>query len=470
MIPLTLADVARLTGGTVHPGTADPERIVVHGPVVTDSREAGPGSLFVARLGEHTDGHHFAPAAAAAGAVAVLGSRPIEALPCVVVDDVTLGFGHLARGLLAAAPTLDVVAITGSSGKTSTKDLLAHVLAAAGPTVAPVNSYNGEIGVPLTVCRIERDTRYLVLEMGARGPGHLRYLTGIASPHVAVVLNVGSAHLGEFGSVAAIAAAKSELVQDLSSRDVAVLNADDPAVAAMAEQTTAQVVTFGVGPVAQVRADDIRLDVLGRPSFTVHTASGTHPVALRLHGRHHVANALAVVAVAQALGLELSDVATALGEARPVSRWRMEVLDRPDGVTVVNDAYNANPESMRAALEALLAMAHPAGGPSRRSWAVLGEMLELGPGSAAAHRDLGATAARLGVDQLLAVGEGARPVAEGAREHPGSPRVAWVGDADAAYELLAEQLRAGDVVLLKSSRDSGLRWLGERLVDRQDGS
>jgi UDP-N-acetylmuramoyl-tripeptide--D-alanyl-D-alanine ligase len=464
MIPITLRDVANLTGGSLHPDTAEVGGLVVDGPVVTDSREAGPGSLYVARVGEHADGHAYADAAQAAGAVAALTSRVVDGLPCVVVDDVQAAFGRVARGVVDRAPGLQVVAVTGSSGKTSTKDLLAQVLAGAGETVAPVASLNGEIGVPLTVCRVTPTTRFLVAEMGARGIGHLTYLTGIAPPDVAVVLNVGVAHVGEFGSREAIAQAKGELVEALAPEGVAVLNADDPAVAAMASRTRGHVVTVGLHPAADVRAVDVRLDALGRPSFTVVTGHGEADVALTVSGAHQVGNALSVVAAALACGLDLADVAKSLSEAAAVSRWRMEITERADGVTVVNDAYNANPGSMRAALEALAAIAGAAT-PTRRSWAVLGEMLELGKESRSDHEEVGQAVVELGVDRLVVVGDGARPLADGASTATGGhTEVSTVAHADAAYELLAAEIRPGDVVLLKSSRDSGLRWLGDRLV------
>jgi UDP-N-acetylmuramoyl-tripeptide--D-alanyl-D-alanine ligase len=456
VIPLQLREIAALTGGELHG-----DDVLVDGPVVTDSREAQTGSLYVARVGEHADGHQFTGAARAAGAVAALTSRVVPELPCVVVPDVQEAFARLARGVADRVPDLTIVGITGSSGKTSTKDLLAGVLAPHGETVAPVGSLNSEVGVPLTVCRLTASTRYLVAEMGASGIGHIAYLTRIAPPRLGIVLNVGSAHVGEFGSRENIATAKAELVQALPADGVAVLNADDPVVAAMAAKTSARVVFVGTSPDATVRADDIELDAAGRASFTLKTPQGEARVGLQLHGEHQVSNALAVAAVALELGLAPDDVAAALSSARPGSRWRMEVHERADGVTVVNDAYNANPDSMRAALKALAAMGH-----GRRTWAVLGEMLELGDESIAEHDALGRVAVRLNISRLVAVGEGAKPIDTAAR-HEGSwgNESTWVPDVEAAEALLRQELTAGDVVLLKSSRDAGLRWLGDRLVD-----
>jgi UDP-N-acetylmuramoyl-tripeptide--D-alanyl-D-alanine ligase len=462
MIPMPLRDVAVLADGSLDP--VESGGIVVDGPVVTDSREAGPGSLYVARVGEHADGHAYVAAARDRGAVAALTSRMVDELPCVVVDDVQTAFGRLARGVVDRATGLTVVAVTGSSGKTSTKDLLAQVLGTAGETVAPVNSLNGEIGVPLTVCRVTPATRFLVAEMGARGVGHLAYLTTIAPPDIAIVLNVGVAHIGEFGSKEAVAQAKGELVEALRPDGLAVLNADDLNVAKMRSRTQARVVTVGSSADADIRAVDVRLDALGRASFVAETASGRAGVELKLSGAHHVGNALAVVATALECGLGLDQVATALSVARPASRWRMEIHERADGVTVVNDAYNANPDSMRAALEALRSIGLAAQ-PRRRTWAVLGEMLELGDLSRSEHERVGGWASALGVDRLVVVGERARPIAEGAaRSTGGDTEVTVVTDADAAYDLVQAQLRSGDVVLLKSSRDAGLRWLGDRLA------
>jgi len=466
VIALSLTEVARATGGSVvAPPGVDPDTLVVDGPVVTDSREAGRGGLYVARVGEHADGHDFVAGAVERGAVAALVTRPAEGVPCVVVADTQEAFAALAREVVRRVPGLAVVGITGSSGKTSTKDLLGTVLAAAGPTVAPVGSYNSEVGVPLTVCRVTPDTRFLVVEMGARGIGHVAYLTRMAPPRIGVVLNVGTAHMGEFGSREAIATAKSELVMALQPDGLAVLNADDRAVRAMASLTAARVVLVGEADDADVRAGDVVLDAGGRASFTLHTPRGTGEVHLGLVGRHHVGNALAVVAVALELGLSFESVRAALESARPVSRWRMEVVERPDGVTLVNDAYNANPDSMRAALTALERM-----GEGRRTWAVLGTMLELGVESDALHAEVGAEVVARGVDELVVVGPAAAALAAGARAAlpssgpGGGTHVREVPDADRAEALLDAELTAGDVVLFKSSRDAGLRLLGDRLA------
>ena len=475
MIALRLSEIARITGGEVFEpvsaigglsarvARADP---LGDGPVVTDSREAARGSLYIARIGENLDGHQFAGAARSQGAVAALSTRPVAELASVVVPDVQAAFVALAHGLVERNPQAVVIGITGSSGKTSTKDLLWSVLQSHGETVANVGSLNSEVGVPLTICRITATTAYLVLEMGARGVGHIDYLTRIAQPQIGVVLNVGSAHVGEFGSREAIGKAKSELVQALPATGFAVLNADDPIVWGMASQTRAHVIGVGRSADAAVRALNVSLDQQGRASFDLVTEAGSAPVILRFHGEHYVGNALAVAAVALTVGMSLAQVATALGEARPLSRWRMEVQQRADGVTIVNDAYNANPDSMGAALKALAAMGH-----DRRTWAVLGEMLELGAESVTEHDNMGRLAMRLGISRVVAVGQGARPVHDGASDQASSgssgsseDQSTWVPDTDAAYQLLRKQLAPGDIVLVKSSRDAGLRWLGDRLL------
>jgi UDP-N-acetylmuramoyl-tripeptide--D-alanyl-D-alanine ligase len=388
-------------------------------------------------------------------------------VPAVVVDDVVAGLGRLAGAVRRRLPGLHVVGITGSSGKTSTKDLLAQLLERLGPTVAPPGNYNNEIGLPLTVLAADPTTRFLVLEMGARGLGHIRELADIAVPDVGVVLNVGTAHVGEFGSQAAIAAAKGELVEALPERGLAVLNADDPLVRPMAGRTAARVVRYGESDAADVRAVDVALDERGRPRFELVSAAGRAVVAMRLVGEHQVSNALAAAAVALDAGAPLDAVAEALTEAEPRSRWRMEVVERPDGVTVVNDAYNANPESVRAALKALVALAG-----DRRSWAVLGEMGELGAEHIAAHDTIGRLAVRLNVDKLLVVGAGAKAMHLGAgMEGSWDDESVFVTDVDAAVALLREQLRPGDVVLVKASRAAGLeRVAAALLADPEDGA
>ena len=461
MIELTVTEVASAVGGAIAGDGRAADDVTITG-VAIDSRAVAPGDLFVALAGERTDGHDHAGAAVAAGAAAVLCQRDIPDVPVqIVVDDTVAALGALAHHVLDRLPNLTVVGITGSSGKTSTKDLLADVLSSFGSTVAPPGSFNNELGLPLTVLRCDPETRFLVLEMGARGRGHIAYLCSIAQPHIGVALNVGHAHVGEFGSQAAIAEAKSEIVAGLPADGIAVLNADDPLVRGMAGATQAPVMTFGEAPGAEVRFDDVRLDDLARASFTLHHGTDSAAVTLPLSGAHMVSNAAAAAAVALGVGMPLADVAAALSAAQPRSRWRMEVTETPDGVTIINDAYNANPESMRAALKALADMGRRGDG---RTWAVLGEMLELGDESMTAHDSIGRLAVRLNISRLIAVGDGARPIHLGAG-HEGSwdNESAWVPDVDTALATLREEVQTGDIVLVKASRAVGLERIAAQL-------
>jgi UDP-N-acetylmuramoyl-tripeptide--D-alanyl-D-alanine ligase len=459
MIPMTLAEVAMAVDGRLDAASGEE---TVTGTVEFDSRRVGAGGLFVALVGERTDGHEFADAAHASGAAGVLASRPVG-VPAVLVADVLTALGRLAGHLVRRLPDATIVGLTGSSGKTTTKDLLASVLAAHAGTstvVAPPGSFNNELGHPWTVLRADADTRYLVLELAARGLGHIAAQCAVAPPRIGLVLNVGSAHLGEFGSAEAIAVAKGELVESLPPGDeggVAVLNADDPQVAAMASRTAARVVTFGRGPEARVRAEDVSLDDHGRAAFRLVTEHGSAKVRLNVVGEHQVSNALAVAAATLELGLDVEQVASALSQARHASQWRMEVTDRPDGVTVINDAYNANPESMRAALTALSAI----GGSTRRRWAVLGPMAELGSISETAHAEVGELAGSLGVQRLVSVG--AAGYQAGYQSGSGKDSM-LVPDVSAALDLLRAQLRPDDVVLVKASRSAGLERVAAGLL------
>ena len=443
MIALTLAEVAAAVGGRLE--DADPAARVT-GTVEFDSRKVTPGGLFVAFPGEKVDGHDYAAGAVSAGAVAVLASRPVP-VPHILVDDQRAAMAALARYLVDRLPDLTIVGLTGSSGKTTTKDLVAQLLARLGPTVATAGSFNNELGHPYTVLRAEEKTRFLVLEMGARGAGHITHLCHVAPPRIGVVINVGVAHIGEFGSVDAIAAAKGELVEALPAEGVAVLNADDPRVRAMAARTTARAVLAGEAPDAAVRAVGVSMEA-GRAAYTLVTPDGESDVRLSIAGRHQVGNTLLAAAVAYTLGFPAAELGAALSELRVVSTRRMDVFDRADGVTVIDDSYNANPSSMAAALHALVGT-----GAGRRTVAVLGYMAELGEYEREGHEEVGRLAAELGVDRLIVVGETAAPI------HEGAVAVAtWGGesvlvtDQSAAVAVLRRELRSGDVVLVKGSR------------------
>ena len=457
MIPMTLAEVAGVVGGRLVDGEPD----IVVTVAASDDRDCVPGTLFAAIRGERVDGHDFISSARERGAVAALTTRPVGS-PAIVVDDVVASLGMLASYVIQRLPGTLVMGLTGSSGKTTTKDLLAAILAPHGETVAPRGSFNSEVGLPLTVLSCTTRTRYLVLEMGMRGRTHIAYLCQIAHPSIAGVINVGSAHIELLGSREAIAEAKAEIIDDLPADGTAIMHADNPLVMGQAGRTSAPIMTFGEAADAVVRASDVTLDALARPRFTLHWQGSAVPVQLTLSGEHQVANALAATAFALAAGIDLADIVAVLETYQSPSKWRMEVTERPDGVTVINDAYNANPESVRAALKALVAM----GNQERRTWAVIGEMRELGDHSIEEHDAIGRLAVRLDVSKLVAVGEGARPVHLGAA-HEGSwgEESMWVPDVDAAIALLREQVQPGDIVLVKASRSIGLEKVAEALLE-----
>lgn len=500
MIEMTLARIAEITGGRLSP-EADPDAQVT-GFVEFDSRKIGPGGLFIAFPGARVDGHDFVDKAAEAGATASLTTREVGR-PAVVVGKrppregdnsdlatndpdgsaagVVDGMSKLATEVareLTAQHGLTIVGVTGSAGKTSTKDLISAVLSRAGETVAPPGSFNNEIGHPYTVLRCTEDTDFLVAEMSARGIGHIAHLATIAPPKIGVVLNVGSAHIGEFGSRENIAQAKGELVEALPESGVAVLNADDELVAGMASRTNARVVTFSESgnTSADYYATDVELDAVARASFTLHTPNGKpQRVELGVFGAHQVGNALAAAAVGMELGMDAETVSEALSAASSVSVNRMDVNTRADGVTVINDAYNANPESMRAAIAALGYTA--AARPGVRSVAVLGEMSELGAGAVAQHALLADELARYRVTHLVAVGQSEAVAALGQRAKDHGIRTAAVANTDEAAQTVQELLAGApagednwherdlrDVVLVKASNSARLWVVAETLL------
>ncbi|OIH86081.1 UDP-N-acetylmuramoyl-tripeptide--D-alanyl-D-alanine ligase [Arthrobacter sp. UCD-GKA] len=482
MIDLLSAEIAEITGGRLTSSASADTSVL---GVDTDSRACETGWLFVAKPGESSDGHHFIDAALKQGAVLALAERETLAQdgtvhPAIIVPDAVIAMGQIAAAIverLKASNGLRVVGITGSAGKTTTKDLLAALLGELGPTIAPLGSYNGEVGVPLTVFRATAETKYLVVEMGATGIGHITYLTDMVHPEVGVVLGVGSAHAGEFGGIENIAKAKGEMVEALPATGLAVLNNDDNLVAAMHTRTVAPVLRFGVqrtaGDAAGVWARDLDVDANGHPVFTLVAADATeHPVTSGLIGRHHVANILAAAAVAEYLGLAPAKIAATLQDLGPASRWRMERFERADGVSIINDAYNANPDSMRAALRTLAELGLPdAQGNARRTWAVLGEMLELGEESRHEHDMLGRIAVRMNIKKLLVVGRGAKLAYNSAvLEGSWGDEAYYAEDAKAAARILNENLLPGDIVLFKSSNGAGLRHLGDQIAGTNNGA
>ena len=426
--------------------------VSVTGSVVTDSREAQAGSLYVARRGESADGHAFVAGAVARGAVAVIVEHEVdEAVAQIVVEDSTEALGALARAhveALRAGGALDVIAMTGSVGKTTTKDLLLQIMSADGPTVAPKLSFNNEVGLPLTVLLADENTRHLVLEMGASGPGHITYLTDIVAPDVAIELCVGHAHVGGFGGFEGVAAAKAELIRGMRPGGPVILNTDDPNVEAMAPLASGEVIRFSASgnPRAEVRAQDVSVDAADRASFTLVTPAGTAQVSLKIVGRHHVANALAAAAGALTLGVDLATVVQVLSSARALSPHRMDVHELViDGceLTLIDDSYNANLDSMRAGIAALSSI-----GKGGRTIAVLGEMLELGEDSQSLHEQVGAMIEACGAETLIGLGADAHYYLEGASAVPN--RQVASDPADAA-RLALEFAGDGAVVLVKGS-------------------
>ena len=441
MISMTLAEIATAVDGRLNTH-ANPQARVT-GAVEHDSRKVGPGGLFVAIDGERVDGHDFASQAISAGATALLATSAVD-VAAVMVTDVLAALGKLARAVVDRLDQLTVIGLTGSSGKTSTKDIVAHVCSAMGETVATAGNFNNELGHPYTVCQADESTRYLVLEMGARGAGDLTHLCEVAPVDIAVVLNVGMAHLDGFGSIEATAKAKSELPAALRPTGTAILNADDPRVCAMSEVTQGKVVDFGTTAGAAIKASRITSDH-GKPCFDLETPAGTAPVNMRMYGSHYVSNALAAAAVGHAIGMHTSDIAAALSSATRKSVRRMDVFGTEDGLTVIDDSYNANPASMTAALSAQRQIAGEG-----RTIAVLGYMAEIQASEHQAHFDIGRHAADQGVDTVIVVEQVAAPIAEGANENGVATHV--VDTQEAAIELLDSICRPGDTILVKGSR------------------
>lgn len=438
MIDLTAGEISTIVEGTLH---GDPA-IRVSEPAVFDSRLAIQGSLFIALKGDIRDGHDFAKDALSKGANLVLASQLIDG-PCVVVSDVRIAIGKLAQHVRQALPQLTVIGITGSQGKTTSKDLLSWVLSMNGQTVSAEGSFNNELGVPITLLRCTPQTRYCVLEMGARHKGDIAQLCEIASPDIGVVLKVGNAHVGEFGSREIIAKTKAELINSLPETGTAILGLYDEYTPLMAKGRTLRTLTFGETHDADVRATDVDIRE-GRAHFDLVTPQGRSAVGLRLIGTHQISNALAVASVATALDIPLDVIAVGLSTADVVSKWRME-LHELDGVLLINDAYNANPDSTAAALRSLALFAQERGG---QSWAFLGKMHELGEESARDHANIGTLAQSLGIDHLVAVGAreyGADVMPESAM------RVHLCSDQLQAQEFV-QHIQEGDVLLFKASR------------------
>jgi UDP-N-acetylmuramoyl-tripeptide--D-alanyl-D-alanine ligase len=450
----SLADVASAIGGTIG-GGADPGAAA--SSVVIHSGDARAGSIFVALRGEHADGHDFVDAARARGAVAAVVRHEVDA-PHVEVADTLLALLSLGRDERERMRDVRVVAITGANGKTSTKDLAAAVLASRFRTHASPASFNNEIGLPMTLLGAPDDVEVVVAEMGARRVGDLTLLCDIARPGVAVVTNVGVAHMAIFGSWDRIVASSAEPLEALPFAGVAIVNADDAVARELGARSPASVLRFGLARDADVRAEDVELDPEGRASFVLRHGDEREALALPMPGEHMVSNALAAAACGIALGVPIAEAASTLKGAR-VARWRMETFTTDAGIVVVNDAYNANPESMAAGLRAARWIARGV-----RLAAVLGHMAELGPIAADEHERLGELVVRIGVERLVAVGAAAEPIARAAvREGLLPDDVLMCADADEAIADIRSWARARDVVFIKGSRVVGLERVAEGL-------
>jgi UDP-N-acetylmuramoyl-tripeptide--D-alanyl-D-alanine ligase len=462
MIELSLKEIALAVNGELRGDSS----LVVTGSVETDSRLVTPGSIFFAKPGEITDGHLFVNSALQAGAIAAVVERfTDDEIAQIKVADSVSALGKLAKYVLQVVRSksdLKVVGITGSNGKTTTKNMLREILQQHGPTIAPIESYNNEVGAPISMLKVDFQTKYLVVEMGAGGIGSISYLVDIAKPNVGVILKVGLAHVGEFGGIETTAKIKGELAAGLDSTATVILNADDGYVRDMAEKTKANILWFGTSLDASYRADEIRLELDGT-KFDMHWPDGeSMSITLQILGEHHVMNALASLTVAEHLGIDRKAAVAALESMPLAERWRMQKTNRADGVMVINDAYNASPDSTKAALQTLAQL----GKSGHRTVAVLGEMAELGDQAREQHDAIGRIVVRLNIDQLVVVGDRAKLIHMGATQE-GS----WDGESkffeeiDEALHYLRGMLEPGDIVLVKSSKSANLRHLGDDLLE-----
>lgn len=449
MIPLTINQISKIIGGRV---SSDGEKLVT-GHAFFDSRAVIPDGIFLAIKGQSLDGHDFAVQAISQGAAVVICSRPVSA-PCIIVTDVIEAVAKLAIYIRENNKKMKVIAITGSHGKTTTKDLSKHLLSMLGETIAPKSSFNNELGVPITILETSESTKFCILEMGARNLGDIAKLEKLYRPDICVVLGVGSAHIGVFGSRELIAEAKQELVLNLDPSATAILGSYDHYTINMRKNTRAQVLTFGENLSDDVRATDIEIRE-GFAHFDLVTAFGRETVALRQVGRHQVANALAAAAIATSLNMPIDKISAGLSTAESSSKWRME-LHEVAGRLIINDSYNANPESMIAALNALRLFAQERGG---RAWAFLGKMQELGSFSRSGHQSVCEKAIELEIDHLVAIAAPEYLKVAGL----GATEILEVENIDFARQM-ATAIEAGDVILIKGSRAEGLEKFAEMLI------
>ena len=465
MIILSVLDIAKIVDAELH----GDETVLITSGVETDSRKISAGSLFVAKPGDETDGHLFVQNAVDNGAAAVLVERLVQTeVPQLIVKDVVAALGLLAKYVVAEVRSkgaLQVIGVTGSNGKTTTKNMLRQILSQFGETVAPEESFNNEVGAPYSMLKLTDDTKYLVVELGAGGPGSIRYLAQMCNPDIGIELKVGLAHAGEFGGIETTENIKAELVEELAEDSIALLNFDDPRVFAMRERTKAKVESFGTSSNAKFYASDIDVSIAGT-TFTFHSPSGgSVPVKLQILGEHHVYNAVAALASAELLGLELKTAISAIESMKLAEQWRMQLAFRADGLTVINDAYNASPDSMKAALQTLAKLGRDSG---KKTVAVLGEMAELGQFSIDEHDSIGRLVVRLNLSQLVVVGSGAKLIHMGA-----SQEGSWDGESkffeqiSEAEAYLREMLTGNEIVLVKSSKSANLRFLGDALLEEK---
>jgi len=463
MLKLTVLEIAQI----VYAELFGDGEILITGNVETDSRKVIPGSLFVAKPGEVTDGHLFIDNAIENGAVAVLVEHRVhQDIPQLVVSNVVDAIGLLAKFVVAevkAKGTLQVIGVTGSNGKTTTKNMLREILSTSGETVAPEESFNNEVGAPYSMLKVTENTKFLVVELGAGGPGSIRYLSQMCEPDIGIELKVGLAHAGEFGGIESTENIKAELVEELSEDSIALLNFDDPRVASMQSRTSAKVASFGTSSSAMYYATEIALSISGT-SFTFNfPGRDAKKVQLQILGEHHVYNALAALATADLLGIDMEQAISAIEGMSLAERWRMELAYRSDGLTIINDAYNASPDSMRAALQTLAELGRQSG---KKTVAVIGEMAELGEFSSSEHDAIGRMVVRLNLGQLVVVGAGAKLVHMGA-----SLEGSWDGESKyfeqitEAEAYLRGMLKGEEIVLVKSSKSANLRYLGDSLLE-----
>ena len=448
MIALKASEIAEIVGGELKGSD-----VTVTSAPVFDSNQATPGSIFLALKGEKSDGHKYISEAFSRGAVLAIVSVA-SSDRCIVVPDVLTALNKLAAHVRSLLSDLQVIALTGSQGKTTTKDLLHHILENLGRTVAPTGNFNNELGTPITLLQCDENTKFCILEMGARHIGDIALLCQMAKPNIGIVLRVGTAHIGEFGSAEAVAQAKSEMISSLDPGAIAILGQYDVFTPQMSALHKGKLITFGETTAADVRASDVEIRE-GRPHFDLITSAGRAAVGLRLVGVHQVSNALAAAAAATAVGASIDQIAVALSTSDVRSKWRMEIQELR-GVVLINDSYNSSPESAEAALRTLVLFAQERGG---QSWAFLGKMHELGESSATRHADIGTLASELGIDHLVCIGASeysAKLTANSATE------IHLFQEKEEALQLV-DQISAGDVVLIKASRAEEFEELAQSI-------